>query len=45
VDETDVEQLWLHLALDLSMPLTCQRCLGPVDIALAVKQSLRFVAS
>ncbi len=45
MDETGVEHLWLHLALDLSMPLTCQRCLGPVDIALAVKQSFRFVAS
>ena len=26
---------WLHLQADTSVPLTCQRCLGPVDTPLA----------
>ncbi len=39
------EQVWLHLTVDTSLPLTCQRCLGQVDIAVAVKQSFRFVDS
>ena len=45
VNEAGAEQLWLHLSIDLNMPLICQRCLGPVDVALALKQSFRFVAS
>ena len=44
-DEAGAEQVWLHLAVDVSLPLTCQRCLGPVDIAMSVKQSFRFVGS
>ncbi len=43
--ETGAEQLWLHLSVDVTLPLMCQRCLGPVDIAVAVKRSSRFVAS
>ncbi len=39
------EQVWLHLTVDTCLPLTCQRCLGQVDIAVAVKQSFRFVDS
>ena len=38
-------QVWLHLTVDVSLPLTCQRCLAPVDIALAVQRSFRFVDS
>jgi len=44
-DEAGAEQVWLHLTADVSLPLTCQRCLGPVDLEVAVKQSFRFVAS
>lgn len=44
-DEAGAEQIWLHLTVDVSLPLTCQRCLGPVDLEVAVKQSFRFVAS
>ena len=39
------EQVWLHLTVDTCLPLTCQRCLGQVDIAVVVKQSFRFVES
>jgi uncharacterized protein len=44
-DEAGAEQIWLHLTADVSLPLMCQRCLGPVDIAVSVKQSFRFVGS
>lgn len=44
-DESGAEQIWLHLSADVSLPLTCQRCLGPVDIEVTVNQSFRFVAS
>lgn len=39
------EELWLHLAAQVALPLTCQRCLGPVDIPLAFDRSFRFVAT
>ncbi len=38
------EQVWLHLEVDATLPLTCQRCLGQVDWPLAVRRSFRFVA-
>lgn len=44
-DEAGAEQVWLHLAVDASLPLICQRCLGPADIAVCVNQSFRFVDS
>ena len=44
-DEAVAEQVWLNLTVDVSLPLTCQRCLGPVDIAVSLKQSFRFVSS
>lgn len=44
-DEAGAEQVWLHLTVDVSLPLTCQRCLGPVDMAVSVHQSFRFVGS
>jgi uncharacterized protein len=45
IDEAGTEQLWLHMTVDVSLPLSCQRCLGPVDIEVAVNQSFRFVGS
>jgi uncharacterized protein len=36
-------QAWLHLTAHATLPLTCQRCLGPADMALAVDRSFRFV--
>ncbi len=44
-DDALAQQVWLHLTVDVSLPLTCQRCLNPVDIAVAVNRSLRFVES
>jgi uncharacterized protein len=37
-------QIWVHLRAGAVLPLTCQRCLGPVDVPLAVDRSFRFVA-
>ena len=37
-------EVWLHLSASTVLPLTCQRCLEPVDIPLAVDRSFRFVA-
>ena len=45
VDESGAEQIWLHLVVDTRLPLICQRCLGPVEIAVTVEQSFRFVGS
>lgn len=39
-----VEQLWLHLTARTRLPLTCQRCLGPVETPMAFSRSYRFVA-
>jgi len=44
-DEAGAEQVWLHLTVDTSLPLTCQRCMGPVDLAVVVNRSFRFVDS
>jgi uncharacterized protein len=37
-------QIWLHLQASAELPLTCQRCLEPVDEALEVDRWFRFVA-
>lgn len=36
---------WLHLRAETVLSLTCQRCLEPVDMPLAVARSFRFVAT
>ena len=36
-------QVLLHLQVDAVLPLTCQRCLEPVEIPAAVDQWFRFV--
>lgn len=38
-------QTWLHLELDTAAWLTCQRCLQPLPVTLALAPALRFVAS
>mgnify|MGYP006174735823 CR=1 FL=1 len=35
--------VWLHLEAQAVLPLTCQRCLGPVDTPLKVDRWFRFV--
>jgi uncharacterized protein len=37
-------EIRMHLQAGASLPLTCQRCLGPVDVTLAVDRAFRFVA-
>jgi len=39
------EQVWLHLTVATGLALTCQRCLGLVDVPVAVDQYFRFVDS
>ena len=36
---------WLHLTVNTVMPQTCQRCLGSVDIVVAIDRQFRFVES
>ncbi|HWP12947.1 MAG TPA: DUF177 domain-containing protein [Ramlibacter sp.] len=37
-------EIWLHLKAQAVLALTCQRCLGPVDVPIALDRSFRFVA-
>src|SRR4051812_6284698 len=37
-------EVWLHLQAEAVLPMTCQRCLEPVEVPLEVKRSFRFVA-
>lgn len=37
-------QVWLHLRAHALLPLTCQRCLAPVEVPVEVNRSYRFVA-
>ncbi len=39
------DDVWLHLAAEATVPLTCQRCMGVVETPVAVDQWYRFVAS
>jgi uncharacterized protein len=36
-------EIWVHLNSSAILPLTCQRCLGEVDVPVAVERSFRFV--
>lgn len=36
--------VWVHLEAQASLPLACQRCLGPVEVKVEVRRSFRFVA-
>jgi uncharacterized protein len=44
-DASGHQQHWLHLQAHTAIPMTCQRCLTPVQVPLDVDQSFRFVAS
>ncbi len=39
------QDIWLHLQANTSLPLSCQRCLGPVMVGLEIDQWFRFVAT
>lgn len=36
-------EVWLHLEAGTVLPLTCQRCLLPVEVPIAVDRAFRFV--
>lgn len=42
---TGAAEPWLNLTLDTRFPLVCQRCLGPVDLAVSLAREFRFVAT
>ena len=44
-DASGFVQVWLRLSASVTLPLTCQRCLGPADIEVAVERAFRFVAT
>ncbi|WP_294768472.1 YceD family protein [uncultured Rhodoferax sp.] len=44
-DAAGVEEPWLHLRGSTVLTLTCQRCLGPVDVTVDFDRNFRFVAS
>lgn len=37
-------QVWLRLKVHATVPMQCQRCLGPVDVPLDIDREFRFVA-
>jgi uncharacterized protein len=37
-------EIWLHLSAEVSLPMQCQRCMGPVLMEVFSDQSFRFVA-
>ncbi len=43
IDASGHARIWLHLEAGVSLPLTCQRCLGPADIEVSVVRDFRFV--
>jgi uncharacterized protein len=42
-DQTGKPQVLLHLTVGVNLPLTCQRCLGAVDVPVQVDRRFRFV--
>jgi uncharacterized protein len=44
-DAAGKDEPWLHLAADATLTLVCQRCLGPVDVAVSFERDFRFVAT
>jgi uncharacterized protein len=44
-EQAAASSVWLHLQAQATVPLTCQRCLGPVQTPLMVDRWFRFVAT
>lgn len=44
-DQARLQQVWLRLSVATRLPLTCQRCLGTVDVAVEFQRDFRFVES
>lgn len=45
VGSTGQTDIWLHLTANATLPLTCQRCMGPVQTDVQTDQWYRFVTS
>jgi uncharacterized protein len=37
-------QIWMHLKAEVDLPMQCQRCMGPVTLAVKADASFRFVS-
>jgi uncharacterized protein len=44
-DASGMDEPWIHLSANTSLLLTCQRCLGPVDVPVSFDRQFRFVAN
>ena len=44
-DATGNDEVWALLQADVVLPLICQRCLGPVEVAVSCEREFRFVAT
>ncbi len=44
-DAAGADEPWIALSASTSLMLTCQRCLGPVDVPVAFDRKFRFVAT
>ncbi len=44
-DASGHARVWLHLEAGVSLPLTCQRCLGPADVEVSLARDFRFVVT
>lgn len=44
-DAAGQDDPWIHLSARTTLALTCQRCLGPVDVPVDFERDFRFVAS
>ncbi len=42
-DAAGQAQAWLHVQVQVSLPLTCQRCLTAVDVPVQIDRTFRFV--
>ena len=45
VNARGTEEPWLHLVARANLILTCQRCLGPVEVGVSLDRHFRFVTS
>jgi len=37
-------QIWMHLEAEVDLPMQCQRCMGPVKLAVKASAAFRFVS-
>jgi len=37
-------QIWMHLKAEVDLPMQCQRCMGPVKLAVKANAAFRFVS-